>query len=93
MPYIEIDTRRELDPHLKEVIETLRQGNWNPGEVNYVFTRILWEWFRTRHRYATINAIRGVLGCVWDEFYRRKGAPYEDEAIVKNGDIDEDWHK
>jgi hypothetical protein len=93
MPYVKLETRRNLDPHLKMVIENLRLGSWNSGDVNYAITRIVWEWFKQRKRYATINAIRGTLGCVWDEFWRRKGAPYEDKAIVKNGDIDEDWHK
>lgn len=29
----------------------------------------------------------GALRCAWDEFYRRKVGPYEDEAIERNGDI------
>jgi hypothetical protein len=87
MPYIKKHTRIELDIHLRELIEELRVRGWNEGDVNYALTRIVWEWFFMRKRYATINAIRGVLGCVWAEFYRRVGGPYEDEAIEKNGDI------
>ena len=31
--------------------------------------------------------VTGVLHNVLDEFYRRYGAPYEDQQIIKNGDV------
>jgi hypothetical protein len=37
--------------------------------------------------YATINDVMGALTGALQEFYRRAAAPYEDEAIDRNGDV------
>jgi len=87
MPYIVKKSRPEYDKHIQNIVEAWRAKNFPVGDVNYVITRMMLEWFFMRKRYATLNAIRGVLGCVWDELWRRHGAPYEDTAIKKNGDI------
>ena len=41
-------------------------------------------------RYSTFNDILGALDGAKLEFYRRIIGPYEDRAILKNGDIFDD---
>jgi broad-specificity NMP kinase len=93
MPYIKQEIRRELDPGIKELIIKLRQQQWNAGCINYVCTRILWEYFRWDRSYTTINSIVGVLECVKTEFERRMVRQYEEEKITENGDISDTWWK
>jgi hypothetical protein len=57
------------------------------SHINYVFSTILWTWFKKNVGYDTINAVVGVLGCVKDEFYRRLAVDYEDMKRCQNGDI------
>jgi len=93
MPYILKESREELDPAINQLIMKLRKGRWQAGQINYIVSRILWEWFRLHRSYATINSIVGVLGCISAEFLRRKAADYEDEKIHDNGDLKDDWYK
>lgn len=89
MPYITDERRRDLDEtinHLNYVLEFL--GN-EAGDLNYVISRVIGYKFKLNSRYATIAEITGVLENVKQEFYRRVAAPYEDKAIIKNGDIKE----
>lgn len=87
MPYIKPEKRQELDPHVEKLVKELSYRGFDEGELNYVITCIFVAAFRAARRYATINKLRGVLGCVWSEFYRRHAAPYEDEKIKENGDV------
>lgn len=80
MPYIKANRRSDLRPASAETPD-------NAGELNYVFTMIVKEYFETHKNYQGINDIVGALeGCKL-EFYRRVVAPYEDEKIATNGDV------
>lgn len=86
MPYIDGGRRDQLErpdsPHL------LGQRCAAEGELNYVLTRVcLGYLFRHGKKYATMNAILGVLAAMSLEFYRRVAADYEDEKIATNGDV------
>jgi len=39
------------------------------------------------YSYATFNELMGVMDCASKEFYRTVVVPYEEGAIVRNGDI------
>ena len=87
MPYIKdsYQRRRVLDPTVG-VSEPRRAQN--VGELNFQITRLCYEYAQRKGvSYETLNAVRGVLGCATDEFYRRVVAPYEDMKIKENGDV------
>lgn len=89
MPYIARDRREKLDPVIGLLQDELNFGGFSEGELNYVLSRFVGHYFRKQRRYYTIARVTGVLQNVAQEFYRRMAAPYEDEAIQKNGDIPE----
>ncbi len=89
MPYITQERREALDPKIEAIQETLSQKDRGEGDLNYTLSRIVAGAFEDEPRYHTIARITGVLENVKQEFYRRVAAPYEDEAIKKNGDINE----
>lgn len=57
------------------------------GELNYVITLIIKEYWQHDPRYQTANDIVGALECAKQEFIRRIVNPYEDEKIRTNGDV------
>lgn len=58
------------------------------GELNYLFTQLALKFVETRGlKYETLNAIVGAFESAKAEFQRRIVAPYEDEAIKRNGDV------
>lgn len=77
MPYIPTEKRLGTVP----VPET-------PGELNYLICRIVQSFMETHeHNYTTLNAAIGAVECAKLELYRRLVVPYEDAAILKNGDV------
>lgn len=86
MPYIKQDKRNEIKDiiHSQEVnaIETV-------GDLNYTITMICKKFMEMNGgiSYTNVNSIIGVLDCAKQEFYRKVGAPYEDEKIKENGDV------
>ena len=79
MPYVKSLTRWYMSEGKKP--ET-------PGELNYKLTMIILDYLCNNDRnYKTFNDVMGVLACIQHELYRRLIAPYEDEAIARNGDI------
>jgi hypothetical protein len=89
MPYIKEDRRAKIDTHVSEVISALRGLGWNEGDLNYALSRIVGTAFEEEMRYTTIARVTGVLSNVATEFERRCVGPYENAAIVSNGDVPE----
>lgn len=89
MPYIKKEDREKYEDIINEAVRRIHCGNKIPsaGELNYVISSIIWKLFDINPSYTTGNNFMGVLDCVKQEFYRRKLAPYEDEKIKENGDI------
>jgi hypothetical protein len=95
MPYID----KKLRPGYDELVQLLRQrlyrgdgrnpaaGEFNPGQLNYIISRLIWWLFDDKPNYARANELLGVLEAVKQEFYRRRVGPYEDGAIKRNGDL------
>jgi uncharacterized protein DUF6899 len=80
MPYIKKEQRQKL---------ASGQRPSDPGELNYTITRLLLTYLKDKGKsYASFNEIMGVLSCVGQEFYRRWVAPYEDQKILENGDVE-----
>ncbi len=78
MPYIPAEQRTQLAYH--PVPE-------NPGQLNYLFTRLVIDYLAVNKSYQDINDVVGALECAKLEVYRRVAAPYEDGKIVQNGDV------
>ena len=91
MPYIKEEEREKYRPGIRELVTTLNQEA-RPyvdrlGPVNYIITSLLNGAFPKRRGYFIMVFVIGTLACVALEFYRRRGAPYEDEKIKANGDV------
>lgn len=78
MPYIKQADR-------EDITEGFAPGD--AGELNYVLSRVIWEYYQNGKRYQQINDVLGALEGAKLEFYRRVVAPYEDEKIKDNGDV------
>ncbi len=57
------------------------------GELNYIFSKLAWEYFKKTGNYQGINDIVGAFEGAKAEFVRRVVNPYEDKKIKENGDV------
>ncbi len=88
MPYIKLDDRTKFDEGIADILGALQaDDNVKVGELNYVFSSIIWSLFKNNESYTLGNNLIGVLECVKQEFYRRQLADYEDRKLAENGDI------
>jgi hypothetical protein len=85
MPYIKQEMRNALAD--EALFDNIAAAIDNPGELNYVITLLLRQYFKFHSNYQGINDIIGALEGAKLEFYRRVAAPYEDEKIKLNGDV------
>ena len=93
MPYIYPIYREALDPHIKRLAEEINElGSLEAGAglVNYSCTQLVLELLKLSGRdfsYSQLALFSGVFHNIADEFYRRKGADYEDQKVEENGDL------
>jgi len=88
MPYIEPKDREELDDLIRNLAGHIT-GEGYEGRLNYTISSLLVHMVEANgKRYKTLNALIGVLESAKQEFYRKAVAPYEDEKIEQNGDLD-----
>ncbi len=87
MPYINKKARGHYDEHINALCKELHESEWNPGHINYIFSKIFKRMWILRPGYTTINDVKGILSCVGVEFDRRNSTPYEKKKIEENGDI------
>ena len=86
MPYIKQDDRINFD-ELEISLE--ESGIDTAGELQYVISLAIKEFMLDKpYRYQTMNDVMGALNGANLEYYRRVVAPYEDQCIEKNGDIE-----
>lgn len=84
MPYIKQENRT---PFLSSS-EFLGKSAKSPGELNYIFTKIIYEYLNSRGiNYSNINEVIGVLECCKLELYRKIAVTYEDQKELENGKI------
>jgi hypothetical protein len=92
MPYIDPARRPELNDHMKRLEQVVK----NPGDLNYVITRLLVGILKERRfrngrwGYTDINELVGAMECAKLELYRRAAAPYENLKMSENGDVYDD---
>lgn len=101
MPYIQQNFRPLLDPKIDsladEILKIAQENGYNTEEgistfatglVNYSVTKVVKKvGGLDKPRYWKIALWCGTIHNVADELYRRIGHKYEDEQIVKNGDV------
>ena len=89
MPYISKKDRPQYHELLQSLAQLVPSDHMQrAGHLNYVITQLLRTTYGQRMRYADHNEVIGVLECIKQEFYRRATAPYEDEKIVSEGDVE-----
>lgn len=83
MPYLPLVQRGPLDrPPVHAVAPA------NAAELTYVLCRIAWNyWTRSDGRFQQIADVRAALESTLHEFNRQIADPYEDLAILRNGDL------
>jgi hypothetical protein len=79
MPYITEEARQsdhmlQYEPH-------------NAGELNFLITTFIRDYYNNKPCYQSINDIVGALEGAKLEFYRRIAAPYENNKMFENGDV------
>jgi hypothetical protein len=98
MPYIKQKDRdfieKEINALVCKIIESdvrNNKGKLNPGNLNYVISKILSEIVKNNGcyvvNYELLNNIIGCLECIKTEFNRKVVGPYEDKKICENGDL------
>lgn len=88
MPYIPKEEREMYAEMLDDLCFKLEEQGHTSGHVTYVLYMIVARWFKAEPRYNTIAKIRGCLIGTLAEFDRRAAAPYEDQKVIENGDVD-----
>jgi len=90
MPYIKHEERVWLSKTSDTYAEALVHATpeKTAGIVNFLITKLMRAVVQhLGESYATYNLLIGALECAKLELYRRKIGPYEDAAIIKNGDV------
>lgn len=88
MPYIKQDRREEFAPVVNKLVDLAKEEDLSTGDINYIVSRFIWAIYDQKPSYTRGSEVRAALADARDEFYRRKLAPYEDEKIEENGDIE-----
>ena len=91
MPYTSEERRAAVRQNLDAVISQINSypdSDWD-GELNYAISYLVGRTMAPfgKWRYHFLARAVAVFECAKLEFYRRLAAPYEDKAILKNGDI------
>jgi len=101
MPYISKEMKERLTKDdvslefvVEDIIEDVIDGyseDEYEGICNYVISRVVAGVMKPKNgwRYKWLNRAHGTFLSAAAEFYRRVAIPYEDECILKNGDIEE----
>lgn len=96
MPYINPNDRQFIDPTIALLIENMAEmdGSNGPlasGLVNYVITCVVTSTMKPPGgwSYTSLSRALAVFRDAEAEMRRRLLDPYEDKAIIKNGDVPE----
>jgi hypothetical protein len=89
MPYVPPVNRVAVDVILEGLVARLREIKARPGDCNYVVTRVVLESLKPSEgwSYHSLSDAVRVLKDAAAEIERRLLGPYEDDAILKNGDM------
>jgi hypothetical protein len=86
MPYITHGNRAALDVIIDGLVKRLKDINCKKGDVNYAITRVVLEALN-KDDYHSLSDCVSVLRDAADEIQRRLLGPYEDKAVLRNGDM------
>ena len=96
IPYIKPEDRIRYDRPIAELILALaNSAGANPGHLNYIITKLIHEFLPMEPKYADLNEVVGVLGCVKASLIETVLFPYEKEKMKENGhisDLDQGYH-
>jgi hypothetical protein len=94
MPYIPKNERARYNDSINKIVNDLVEKlpadngkHFCVGDLNYIFSSIVWKLFDKLPSYTRGNELIGVIECVKMEFIRRKLNRYEAEKCKINGDI------
>ena len=90
MPYIPQEKRDNYDDLVFDLVSLLEQEDENDakGCLNYFLFSVYKHYVENQgKRYFRLQDFLGTLECCKLELYRRICSPYEDNAILKNGDV------
>ena len=91
MPYIVREKREVLDPIIEDLINALRGLQSDDptdnaqSNISYVISQVLDRMYVAD--YQEINNALGMLFASALEYYRRVGAPYENQKAFENDDV------
>jgi hypothetical protein len=72
---------------MEALVKKVKLGR-TKGEMNYIVTRLILAWVRTRGiNYDTLSDGAAVLNDARDEFVRTMIAPYEQRKREENGEV------
>ena len=90
MPYIDFDSRKEYDGLINDLaikLDDLDNDTLN-GHLNYIFFRLAGTLCTVHESYARMATVSSALSEAQAEFRRRVMAPYENQKIEENGDVE-----
>ena len=89
MPYIKQQDRSKWSSKLTLIRDEMTYNSVTAGELNFMITSLCHFYLsKNGHNYQTHCEIEGVLQGASKEFYRKLTAPYEEEKIEENGDLE-----
>ncbi len=91
MPYLAKKDKEDFDSKYKDALSYLESMDIKKlsGHLNYMVFKTVKAWTRKNgKKYFVFAAVVGTMICCVLEIYRRLVAPYEDEKILENGDVE-----
>lgn len=91
MPYIKQERRKQFDGPIHELARQMWTMGAVKGDLNYVVTRLALIAMKPGSGWTYQSLSEAVAGLqdAADEIKRRMLGPYEDNCVVRNGDIPE----
>jgi hypothetical protein len=91
MPYLTVKDKEEIKNSVDYLSDTLERKPIESfvGYINYLNFVFVRRWIKKNgKKYFVFASIIGTLICCILEIYRRLVAPYEEEKIISNGDVE-----
>ncbi len=85
MPYIKFEDREKFNIYLEPMTENIN----SKGDLTYCLYKLCCLYLKTMTKsYTTMSTLMSCLEDAKLEWYRKKMAPYEDQKILENGDVE-----
>lgn len=91
MPFIDQASRALYAPGIKAIVDRMPTDRRAArGDLTYVITEILHQYYGEKMRYADHADLISVLQCAQLEYYCGRVHPYEVKKLQEHGDIYKD---